>query len=82
MTGAKADHREYQKYTGYPGGLNRTSYRDMIALHPESVLELAVRRMLPKSKLGRAMLTKLKIYRDTTHPHAAQQPTDLKLNLK
>lgn len=82
VTGAKADVREYQKYTGYPGGLNKTGYRDMIRLHPERVVELAVRRMLPKSKLGRAMLTKLKIYKGSAHPHAAQGPTDLTLKLK
>ena len=80
VTGAKADHREYQKYTGFPGGLNVTSYKEMIAKKPERVLELAVRRMLPKSKLGRHMLTKLKIYRGGEHPHAAQQPKPLTLN--
>ena len=79
VTGAKAEQRTYQTYSGYPSGLHIYSYKDMNANHPEKVLELAVRRMLPKSKLGRNMLHKLKVYRGSSHEHQAQQPQPLSL---
>jgi len=79
VTGRKADVIEYDTYSRYPGGRHLYSYKTMKQLHPEKLLELAVRRMLPKSKLGRNILGKLKIYRDATHPHAAQQPKALTL---
>jgi large subunit ribosomal protein L13 len=79
VTGRKAEVNEYDTYSRYPGGRHLYSYKRMHELHPEKVLELAVRRMLPKSKLGRNILSKLKIYRDATHPHSAQQPKALKL---
>jgi large subunit ribosomal protein L13 len=79
VTGRKADVIEYDTYSRYPGGRHLYSYKRMNELHPEKVLELAVRRMLPKSKLGRNILGKLKIYRDASHPHSAQQPKALKL---
>jgi large subunit ribosomal protein L13 len=79
VTGRKADVIEYDTYSRYPGGRHLYSYKRMKELHPEKILELAVRRMLPKSKLGRNILGKLKIYRDATHPHSAQQPKALKL---
>jgi large subunit ribosomal protein L13 len=79
VTGRKAEVNEYDTYSRYPGGRHLYSYKRMHELHPEKVLELAVRRMLPKSKLGRNILGKLKIYRDATHPHSAQQPKALKL---
>lgn len=78
VTGAKADVIEYDTYSRYPGGRKLYSYKRMNELHPERVLELAVKRMLPKNALGRRMLLKLKIYSGTTHPHAAQQPKELK----
>jgi large subunit ribosomal protein L13 len=78
VTGAKAEVREYDTYSRYPGGRNIYSYKRMSELHPEKVIELAVRRMLPKNKIGRNMLGKLKIYRGTEHPHQAQQPKELK----
>lgn len=78
VTGRKADVNEYETYSRYPGGRHLYGYKEMNALHPEKVIELAVRRMLPKNRLGRAMLTKLKIYKGDTHPHAAQQPKQLK----
>lgn len=78
VTGRKADVIEYDTYSRYPGGRHLYSYKTMNKLHPERVLELAVKRMLPKNKLGRNMLTKLKIYSDDKHPHSAQQPKELK----
>ncbi len=79
VTGDKAEVNEYDTYSRYPGGRNIYSYKRMKQLHPEKVLELAVRRMLPKSKMGRNILGKLKIYKGTEHPHQAQQPRELKL---
>jgi len=79
ITGRKADVKEYDTYSRYPGGRHLYSYKRMNALHPEKVIELAVRRMLPKSKMGRNILGKLKIYRQANHPHTAQQPKELKL---
>ena len=77
VTGRKADVIEYDTYSRYPGGRHLYSYKRMNELHPEKVIELAVRRMLPKSKMGRNILGKLKIYKGATHPHAAQQPKPL-----
>jgi large subunit ribosomal protein L13 len=79
VTGRKADVIEYDTYSRYPGGRHLYSYKTMKQLHPERVIELAVKRMLPKNKIGRHMLTKLKIYKDDKHPHQAQQPKELKL---
>ena len=77
ITGRKADVKEYDTYSRYPGGRHLYSYKRMNELHPEKIIELAVRRMLPKSKMGRNILGKLKIYKGTEHPHAAQQPKPL-----
>ena len=77
VTGKKADVLEYDTYSRYPGGRHLYSYKTMNALHPEKVVELAIRRMLPKSKMGRNILGKLKIYKGTEHPHQAQQPKEL-----
>ncbi|HEV2293050.1 MAG TPA: 50S ribosomal protein L13 [Tepidisphaeraceae bacterium] len=79
VTGNKAEVNEYDTYSRYPGGRNIYSYKRMKQLHPEKVIELAVRRMLPKSKMGRNILGKLKVYRGSEHPHQAQQPKELKL---
>ena len=79
VTGRKADVIEYDTYSRYPGGRHVYSYKTMKQLHPERVIQLAVKRMLPKNKIGRHMLTKLKIYKDDKHPHQAQQPKELKL---
>lgn len=79
LTGRKAEVREYDTYSRYPGGRHVYSYKRMNELHPEKVVELAVRRMLPKSKLGRNILGKLKVYRGAQHPHSAQQPKELKI---
>jgi large subunit ribosomal protein L13 len=74
VTGKKADQKEYDYYTRYPGGHKFVSFADMMRDKPEKVIEMAVRRMLPKNKLGSQMLKKLKIYRGPTHDHQAQQP--------
>ena len=79
VTGRKADVIEYDTYSRYPGGRHLYSYKTMNALHPERVVQLAVKRMLPKNKLGRNQLTKCKIYRGTDHPHSAQQPKEMKI---
>lgn len=79
VTGRKAEVIEYDTYSRYPGGRHLYSYRTMKELHPERILQIAVKRMLPKNKLGRGMLTKLKIYKGDKHPHSAQQPKELKI---
>lgn len=77
MTGAKLDQRFKTSYSGYPGGLRTRTYREILEHKPETLVEDAVRRMLPKGRLGRRMLAKLKVYAGPDHPHAAQQPTPL-----
>ena len=79
VTGRKAEQMEYQTYSKYPGGQHIYPYKEMIARKPEKVIEIAVRRMLPKGPMGKHILTKLKIYRGLEHPHSAQQPKELKL---
>src|SRR5258708_2087010 len=79
VTGRKADVNEYDTYSRYPGGRHLYSYKRMNELHPERVIQLAVKRMLPKNKLARTQLSKLKIYKGDKHPHSAQQPKELKL---
>ena len=77
VTGRKAEVLEYDTYSRYPGGRALYSFERMRTQHPEKLVELAVRRMLPKSKLGRNILGKLKCYRGPNHPHAAQRPKQL-----
>lgn len=79
LTGQKWDDKMYQRHTGYMGGLKELSYRKLIAKHPTLPVREAVRRMLPKSNLGRQMLRKLKIYAGPVHPHAAQEPRELEI---
>jgi large subunit ribosomal protein L13 len=74
MTGSKADIKFFQTYSGYTSGQKNYSYRWMLEHKPELLLERSVRRMLPKTKMGKAMLTKLKMYRGAEHPHQAQMP--------
>jgi large subunit ribosomal protein L13 len=74
LTGKKLDKKMYYRHSGYPGGLKTTSAREMINTKPERVIEFAVHGMLPKSKLGNQMKTKLKVYAGAEHPHQAQQP--------
>ena len=78
--GSKAEQKVYRRHTLYPGGLREVSVQEQFAKHPERVIELAVKGMLPKSKLGKAMAKKLKVYPDAEHPHAAQQPQPLTIN--
>lgn len=77
LTGNKLDDKKYYRHTGYMGGLKEASAKELLAKHPTDLIMHAVRGMLPKNKMGRAQLKKLKIYAGKDHPHAAQQPTEL-----
>ncbi len=79
VSGDKAKTKVYKSYSRYPSGQRLRPFEDMLASQPEKVIELAVRRMLPKSTLGRQMLKKLKVFRGPEHPHAAQNPQKLEL---
>ncbi|AWY00980.1 50S ribosomal protein L13 [Marinomonas primoryensis] len=79
VTGNKAAAKQYYRHTGYPGGLRSMNFEKLIDHAPERVLELAVKGMLPKGPLGRAMHKKMKVYAGTEHPHAAQQPQTLNI---
>ncbi|MGO2414125.1 MULTISPECIES: 50S ribosomal protein L13 [Cobetia] len=79
VTGRKAEAKTYYRHTGYPGGLRSMTFNQMIDHKPERVIELAVKGMLPKGPLGRAMQSKLKVYAGAEHPHAAQQPQELNI---
>ena len=81
VTGNKAETMSYARYSYYPGGYKETSFQTMMKKHPERILQEAVRRMLPKSALGRHMLQKLKVYASDTHPHTAQQPEPMSVKL-
>ncbi len=74
LTGRKLDQKIYYHHSGYPGGLKRTIYRRIMEKKPEFAMEKAIRGMLPKNRLGRAMFKKLKVYRGSEHPHASQKP--------
>ncbi len=78
LTGKKLDNKLYRWHTGYPGRLRSMTYRKFIATRPERVIEKAVRGMMPRTPLGRAMLGKLKVYAGPEHPHAAQRPEPLR----
>ncbi len=77
LTGRKAEQKTRMRYSGYPGGLKAESYGSLLKRRPQVVLENSVRRMLPKSKLGRKMLAKLKVYAGPDHLHQAQRPIGL-----
>jgi large subunit ribosomal protein L13 len=77
LTGLKADKKLYRRYTGFPGGLREESYSRLLIRKPEKILEEAIKGMLPKTKMGRQMSTKLKVYRGDKHPHQAQLPVAL-----
>ncbi len=77
VTGRKMDQKMYYRHSGYPGGLTEIALRDQLVKHPTRAVELAVRGMLPKNRLGRKMLRKLKVYAGPEHPHQAQQPKEL-----
>jgi large subunit ribosomal protein L13 len=74
LTGAKSEDKRYFRHTMYPGGAYWVSIRELMQKHPERVIEQAVRGMMPRTKLGRAMMKKLKVYAGPDHPHAAQLP--------
>lgn len=80
VTGRKSESKIYKHFTGYPSGLKEAVYKDVIRKSPTRPLREAVRGMLPKSALGHKMLNHLKIYSGAAHPHAAQQPTEMKLS--
>lgn len=77
FTGRKLDGQRYWRFAGYPGSLRSKTAREVLATKPEDVLYLAIRKMLPKTKLGRQMVRKLKVYAGPDHPHAAQMPQPL-----
>ena len=79
FTGNKETDKKYYRHTGFPGGIKEISFEKLIAKAPERVLEAAVKGMLPRNPLGRDMYRKLKVYAGTNHPHAAQQPQELKI---
>ena len=79
VTGRKMDQKMYYRHTGYPGGIRETNLRDMMQRHPTFAVRQAVKGMLPKNRLGRKMLRKLKVYAGPDHPHQAQQPKVLEL---
>ena len=79
VTGKKSRTKQYFRHTGYPGGGRHTSFSDMLAKHPERILEAAIRGMLPHNKLGRQMYKKLKVYPGEGHPHEAQKPEKIEL---
>lgn len=81
VTGKRMDDKMYYRHSNYPSGLTETNLRDMLALHPDRPLLFAIRGMLPKTRLGRQMIKKLKIYAGPDHPHAAQNPQPLTLEL-
>lgn len=82
LTGNKKDTKTYHSYTRHPGGLKEVTAREVLeGKHPERVLEEAVRRMVPRNRLGRQQMSKLKVYAGPTHPHQAQQPQELKLDI-
>lgn len=82
LTGLKAEQKLYKSFSGYPGGLKETPFARVLEKHPQQIIEHAVKGMLPKTILGRAMFKKLKVYAGSEHPHAAQKPMvlDLKEN--
>lgn len=79
VTGRKLDQKFYHRHSGYPGGLTSISLKDQLDRYPARVLEAAIRGMLPKNRLGRRMIKKLKVYAGSAHPHQAQQPKPLEL---
>jgi large subunit ribosomal protein L13 len=79
VTGQKLDKKLYYRHSMYPGGLRQVSLRRQLQIHPDRIIEAAVRGMLPKNRLGRKMFKKLKIYAGPDHPHQAQQPKSLEL---
>ncbi len=80
FTGKKLEQKTYSSYSHYPGGLKVRTAQEIMDKHPERIIELAVQRMVPRTKLGRAQMKKLKIFAGPSHPHQAQNPKELKLD--
>ncbi len=80
VTGKKMDEKVYKHFSGYPGGLRLTKLETMLKRKPTQVIRVAVKGMLPKNKLGKKMIKKLKVYEDNKHSHSAQSPKELKVN--
>ncbi len=81
LTGDKWNQKIHYRHSNYPGGLRATVYKDMRTKHPERIIELAIRRMLPKNRLGRQLFKKLKVYKGENHPHEAQKPAEMTIDL-
>jgi large subunit ribosomal protein L13 len=79
VTGKKTTDKLYHRHSGYPGGLKTRTFNEMVEKAPEDIITLAVKGMMPRTPLGRAMLRKLKVYAGTEHPHGAQNPAELNL---
>lgn len=82
VTSGKSQSKIYYRHSGYPGGIRAENFSSLLDRRPEAVVERAVRGMLPKNKLGRQMARKLKVYAGPDHPHAAQSPEPLELNIR
>lgn len=80
VTGKRTELKEYFHYTGYPGGAIFQQFKDVIKMHPERVVEHAVKGMIPHTKLGRRIIKKLKVYAGNQHPHVAQKPETIEFN--
>ena len=80
FTGKKMQQKTYANYSHYPGGLRVQTAEQVMAKHPERIIEMAVKRMVPRNRLGRKQMGKLKVYAGPSHPHQAQQPKELKLS--
>ncbi len=79
LTGKREDQKEYLTYSGYPGGQKKRTFTELIEKHPDRVITLAVKRMLPKTRLGSRLINKLKVYKGEEHPHSAQNPVVLEV---
>jgi large subunit ribosomal protein L13 len=79
LTGLKAQSKTYRRYTGFPGGLREEEFTRLLNRKPEAILEQAIKGMLPKTKMGRQMGSKLKVYKGDQHPHQAQQPVAMEI---
>lgn len=82
VTSGKSQSKIYYKHSGFPGGINAESFEELLKRRPEAIMERAVRGMLPKTKLGRQMLRKLKVYVGEDHPHEAQKPQPLEFDIR
>jgi large subunit ribosomal protein L13 len=80
LTGLKSQSKVYRRYTGFPGGLREESFTRLLERKPEKIVEEAIKGMLPKTKMGRKMGSKLNVYKGDKHPHAAQQPQPLEIS--